>query len=266
MATAGIHPDRDVTMTVVPPPLTADAIAAGAIDGFCVNAPWNMIAVARGVGRVVAVKADIWPGAPEKVLGVRPDWAADHPETLSRLLVALDAAARWCDEPANRAPLAAMLAGATYVGAPEDIVRTLLADRFLVDPDGRMRDIPSYLTFHREAANFPWVSEGLWLYSQMVRWGQTTLSDEGVARAAAAYRPDLYRAALAHGDTPIPRLDHKMEGSATPVAIPAVSGLVTLPAAPFVDGRTFDADRLAEYIAAFPITTPFAGAPSADPL
>ncbi|CAN5260321.1 CmpA/NrtA family ABC transporter substrate-binding protein [soil metagenome] len=266
MATAGIHPDRDVIMTVVPPPLTADAITAGAIDGFCVNAPWNIIAVARGVGRVVAVKADIWPAAPEKVLGVRPDWAGSHPETLSRLLVALDAAARWCDVPGNRAPLAAMLADLAYVGAPEDIVRTLLTDRFLVDPDGRTRDIPSYLNFHREAANFPWFSEALWLYSQMVRWGQTTLSDEGVAKAAAAYRPDLYRAALAHGDTPIPRLDRKMEGSATPVAVPTATGAVTLRPDPFIDGRSFHADRLAEYIAAFPVATAFAGAPSADAL
>ena len=264
MGTAGIHPDRDVIMTVVPPPLTADAITAGAIDGFCVNAPWNMIAVARGVGRVVAVKADLWPAAPEKVLGVRPDWADSHPETLSRLLVALDAAARWCDVPENRAPLAAMLAGPAYVGAPEDIVRTLLTDRFLVDPDGRMRDIPSYLTFHDEAANFPWVSEALWLYSQMVRWGQTTLSEEGEARAAAAYRPDLYRAALAHSGTPIPRLDRKTEGSRTPVKIPTMTGSMTLRPDPFIDGRPFHADRLAEYVAGFPVATPFAGSLAAD--
>ena len=256
MGTAGIHPDRDVTMTVVPPPLTADAIAAGAIDGFCVNAPWNMIAVARGVGRVVAVKADIWPAAPEKVLGVRPDWAESHPETLARLIVALDAAARWCDVPDNRAPLAAMLAGPAYVGAPEDIVRTLLTDRFLVDPGGRMRDIPDYLTFHREAANFPWVSEALWLYSQMVRWGQTTLSGEGAARAAAAYRPDVYRAALAGSGTAIPLSDHKIEGCRTPSAVLTTNGAMALPPDPFIDGRAFQSERLADYVAGFPIATP----------
>ena len=119
MGAAGIHPDRDVTMTVVPPPFTADAMAAGAIDGFCVNAPWNVIAVERGVGRIVAVKADIWPSSPEKVLGVRPAWAEANAETLSRLMVALDAAARWCDAPENRPALAAMLADDAYVGAPE---------------------------------------------------------------------------------------------------------------------------------------------------
>lgn len=264
MGTAGIHPDRDVTMTVVPPPLAADAITAGAIDGFCVNAPWNMIAVARGVGRVVAVKADLWPAAPEKVLGVRPDWAEKHPETLSRLLVALDAAARWCDVPGNRAPLAAMLADAAYVGAPEDIVRTLLTDRFLVDLDGRMRDIPKYLTFYEEAANFPWVSEALWLYGQMVRWGQTTLSADGAARAAAAYRPDIYRSALGRSGTPIPRHDRKTEGSSVPVTVPTLNGALRLRPDPFIDGRPFYADRLAEYVAGFPIATPPGGSPAGD--
>ncbi|WP_237681873.1 hypothetical protein, partial [Agrobacterium vitis] len=32
-----------------------------------------MVASERGVGRIVAAKQDIWPSAPEKVLGMRPD-------------------------------------------------------------------------------------------------------------------------------------------------------------------------------------------------
>ena len=50
LAAAGIDPDSHVTMTVVPPPRTGDAMAARAIDGVCVNAPWNIIAVEKGVG------------------------------------------------------------------------------------------------------------------------------------------------------------------------------------------------------------------------
>jgi ABC-type nitrate/sulfonate/bicarbonate transport system substrate-binding protein len=79
LAAGGIDPDRDVKLVVVPPPMTSDALAAGAIDGFCVGAPWNMVASERGVGRIVAAKQDIWPAAPEKVIGMRPEWAATHP-------------------------------------------------------------------------------------------------------------------------------------------------------------------------------------------
>ena len=255
MAAAGIDPDRDVTMTVVPPPLTADAMAAGAIDGFCVNAPWNMIAVERGIGRVVAVKADIWPAAPEKVLGVRPDWARSQPETLSRLIVALDAAARWCDEPGNRPALAAMLAKPAYVGGSSALIGSLLSDRFVVDPDGTVRDIPDYLTFHREAANFPWVSEALWLYSQMARWGQAALTPQGIEAAASAYRPDLYRQALAGSSTPLPRADRKIEGRAVPIEIETTAGPMWLRAAPLLDGRAFDCGRIGDYIAGFPVAS-----------
>jgi len=266
MAAAGIDPDRDVTMTVVPPPLTADAMAAGAIDGFCVNAPWNMIAVERGVGRVVAVKADIWPAAPEKVLGVRPDWAESQPETLSRLIVTLDAAAKWCDVPENRPTLAAMLAEPAYVGGSSALIGWLLTDRFLVDPDGTLRDIPNYLTFHREAANFPWVSEALWLYSQMARWGQAPLTPQGIEHAASAYRPDLYRHALAGSSTPLPLVDRKVEGSATPIGIETTAGPMRLPAAPFLDGRTFEPDRIADYVSGFPVANPSAASGGHDPV
>ncbi len=123
LAAAGINPDTDVTMTVVPPPLTVDAMTTRAIDGFCVNAPWNMIAVEKGIGRMVATKADIWPSAPEKVLGVSPEWADENPETLSRLVVALDAAARWCDARENHAALADMMSDQAYLGVPSGLIR-----------------------------------------------------------------------------------------------------------------------------------------------
>ncbi len=47
LAAGGIDPDCDVKLVVVPPPLTSDALATGAIDGFCVGAPWNMVASER---------------------------------------------------------------------------------------------------------------------------------------------------------------------------------------------------------------------------
>lgn len=252
MAAGGIHPDRDVMMTVVPPPLTADALAAGAIDGFCVNAPWNMIAVEAGVGRVVATKLDLWPSAPEKVLGVRPDWADSNPETLSRLLVALDAAARWCDLPQNRAHLAEILANDAYIGTSADVLLRLLDGHFTIDPDGRVREIPDYFTFHSDAANFPWESEALWIYSQMVRWGQTAFEPAHVTEAARAFRPDIYRAALGHTGTAIPLADRRMEGL-DPAVIATTRGDLVLAGDQFIDGRIFDPERIADYVAGFDI-------------
>ncbi|WP_436015143.1 CmpA/NrtA family ABC transporter substrate-binding protein [Rhizobium sp. LjRoot254] len=241
LAAGGIDPDRDVKLVVVPPPMTSDALAAGAIDGFCVGAPWNMVASGRGVGRIVAAKQDIWPSAPEKVIGMRPEWAETHPETVFRLIVALDAAARWCDRPENHDALAQTLADNRYIAAPNDIIRNVLAGEFSLDAEGRRRIIPNYFSFHAGAANYPRPSQALWIYSQMMRWGQAPLRQEDIALAASAYRPDLYRLALGHAAAPSDG-DIRVEGASV--------------GDHFMDGHVFDPARLAEYVAAFAVKSP----------
>src|SRR5579863_4573383 len=75
MAAGGIDPDEDVRLVVLPPPYMVDSIASGQVDGFCVGAPWNSLAVELGVGRIVHFGSDIIARAPEKVLAVRASWA-----------------------------------------------------------------------------------------------------------------------------------------------------------------------------------------------
>ncbi|WP_445501362.1 CmpA/NrtA family ABC transporter substrate-binding protein [Microvirga sp. G4-2] len=254
LAAGGIDPDSDVIMTVVPPPLTVDAMAARAIDGFCVNAPWNMIAVEKGVGRIVATKADIWPSAPEKVLGVSPDWAEKNPETLSRLIVALDAAARWCDDPDNHGSLAEMLGAPTCVDASPDMILRLLKGELTVDPSGRTRSIENYLMFHGQAANFPWISQARWIYSQMVRWGQVAHNDACLPQVEAAYRPDIYRDVLATSATAVPLIDSKVEGVGSgPTVVPTTHADLVLDPHRFIDGRAFDANDIPAYVNGFAI-------------
>lgn len=238
LAAAGINPDTDVMMTIVPPPLTVDAMTTRAIDGFCVNAPWNVIAVEKGVGRMVATKADIWPSAPEKVLGVSPEWAEENPETLSRLIVALDAAARWCDDGQNHGALAEMMSDLAYVGVPSEMSRRLLSGQLTVDPDGRTRQVQNYLTFHDRSANFPWTSQALWIYSQMIRWGQVSYGEAGLSQVRAAYRPDMYREILGGSGVPVPSADSKIEGM-----VPDT----------FIDGRFFAPDDIPGYVTGFGI-------------
>ncbi len=60
-----------------------DALRNGLIDGFCVGAPWNSIAVASGLGRIAALGCDIAPDCPEKVLTL-PAEGADFAPALIR--------------------------------------------------------------------------------------------------------------------------------------------------------------------------------------
>ncbi len=236
LAAGGIDPDKDVKLVVVPPPLTSDALAAGAIDGFCVGAPWNMVASERGVGRIVAAKQDIWPSAPEKVIAMRPEWAETHPETVSRLIVALDAAARWCDEAENHDALAETLADSRFIAAPVDIIRHVLSGEFSLDAKGNRRVIADYFMFHRGLANYPRPSHALWLYSQMIRWGQVEFREDGLRAAASAYRPDLYRTALGAGPA---EADTGIEGNRDGDR--------------FMDGHVFDPSKMADYVQGFAV-------------
>jgi len=79
LAAAGIDPDVDLRLVVIPPPLMAASLRAGQIHGFCVGEPWNSLAVEQGIGRIVATKTELWRNSPEKVLGMRLSWAEANP-------------------------------------------------------------------------------------------------------------------------------------------------------------------------------------------
>ena len=254
LAAAGIHPDRDVRLVVIPPALVADAISAGHIDGFCVGEPWNSMAVEAGAGRIVATKAEIWRQSPGKVLGCRKDWADANPGRLAALIRALYRAGQWADDPANHEELAELLAEPRHVGEPARIIMRALSGRVVLAPGAAPVEIADFQNFHRHAATFPWRSHALWFYSQMVRWGQTTLGTDNVETAAAVYRPDLYRAALAGTGAVLPAASSKVEGALTrSEAVAAGSSDLTLGPDGFFDGRTFDPDHVEDYVDSFAI-------------
>lgn len=264
LASGGIHPDRDVELVVIPPPFVVDAMRDGLIDGVCVGAPWTSLGVRRGLARVVVVKPDIWRVGPEKVLAVREDFAEVESETLDALLRALKRAAEWADAPQNRGELAALLADADVLDLDADLVENALAGQVAIG-DGPPQTIENYLVFDRGAASFPWRSHALWFYSQMVRWGQAQLSDEGIAAAARAFRPDIYRRAFAGRDITLPAADAKVEGSLlADSAAGSTTGRLVLKRDVFFDGRVFEPGDVAGYVASFAIHSRRGGGSTAD--
>ena len=75
MAAGGVDPDEDVRLVVLPPPYMVESLANRHVDGFCVGAPWNSVAVDLGIGHILHFVSEILPRAAEKVLGVRERWA-----------------------------------------------------------------------------------------------------------------------------------------------------------------------------------------------
>lgn len=217
----------------------------GQIDGFCVGEPWNTVAVSKGAGRIATVKSAIWKSSPEKVLGVRADWARRNEQGLSQLIRALYRAAEWCGDPANHAALAHILARPEYVGQPASLIAHALDGTVIAK--GRAG---GFFEPFAHAATFPWQSHALWFYSQMVRWHQVEHTPANADRARRCYRPDLYRTALAPLSVPIPAANAKVEGAlraSEPVG--ATVGTLRLGPDGFFDGRIFDPDRLESYLA-----------------
>lgn len=197
LADAGLDPDDDVNLVVIPPPLLAESLARNRVDGFCVGAPWGSVAVEASGATIAATKSEIWPAGPEKVLGVREDWANANSDLLSALIRALTRAALWLDDPANHEEAARILERPVAIGVPAALLLRALRGRLVRRPGTEPDDDAAFLTFFRDGAGVPWRNHALWIMSQMIRWGLVRTPFSLQAKADRVYRPDLYRAALA---------------------------------------------------------------------
>jgi len=250
LGAAGVEPDRDLSLRVLPPSLMVEALRTGEIDGFIAGEPWSSVAVADGLAEIVMTGARIWQRGVEKVLAFRADWMERHPEAVDSLLVALARAAAWCDDPAHHEELADMLERPEYVGRPAAELLPALRGSLILRHGEPAVSIPDFLLFHREAAGFPWRSQALWIYSQFVRWGFVKADPETERQAAGVFRSDVYRRALSGTGLPMPGASMKVEGAiAEPLGVGAHRGALTLGADRFFDGRIFDPTDIAGYLA-----------------
>jgi NitT/TauT family transport system ATP-binding protein len=233
MAAGGVDPDEDVRLVVLPPPYMVDSLANGHVDAFCVGAPWNSVAVDLGVGHILHFVSDILVRAAEKVLAVRQSWSERNPDILAALIRAHARAAEFIEDPQNRAEAARILAQPERIGVDADVILRTLDGRLKISPDGTMRESSRYLLVGREGAARPDPVQAAWLYAQMVRWGQASISPEALTVAKAVFRPDLYDAALG------------LEGQATSGTTDSIGAFA---------GPAFDADNIAGHLASFAIS------------
>lgn len=194
MAAGGTDPDEDVRLVVLPPPYMVESLASGHVDGFCVGAPWNSVAVDSDVGRILHFGCEIMANVSEKVLAVRQRWAEDNRDTLSALVRALARAGKFVDDRNNHSAVAEVVARRIDV-VPELVVRTL-SGNLKVAPGDAISRSDRYIVVGREGASCPDPIQAAWAYAQIVRWAQAPLSEDLRAAAEEVFRADLYDAAL----------------------------------------------------------------------
>ncbi len=246
----GIDPDRDVEIVTVAPPFAAQALADGEVDGICVGEPWNSVAVDRGAGVIVAVTSQIWLRGVEKVLAMRTSAMEDNRDRTHRLIRALYRAGEAFVDPARLDAVAATLARPEYLDGSAALISRAVSDRILFARGHDPLHVPDFMFQHREAANFPWVSQAAWLYAQMCLAGHTTPDDVNYAAAQRVFRPDVYRAALRPLGVALPGASSKLEGGIVePLAVGTTQGRLILSADRFFDRRNFDPETLDTYLA-----------------
>lgn len=248
----GIDPDRDVAIVTVAPPFAPDALAAGEIDGICVGEPWNSVAVDRGVGVIVAVTSQIWLRGVEKVLAMRTARMEEDTDLTHRLLRALYRAGVAFVDPARREEIAAILAGPDYLDGSATLIGHAISDRIVFAQGAAPIDVPDFMFQHREAANFPWVSQAAWLYAQMCIAGHAAPNPADYDAAQRVFRPDVYRAALRPLGVPLPGASSKLEGGIVEaLGVGTTQGRLIMGADRFFDARSFDPADLAGYLGGF---------------
>ncbi len=236
---SGLPAPQGVDVRTFPPPLMAEALAAGEIDAFCVGEPWGSMAIEAGAGELLLPGRAIWSAAPEKVLAVRAEWAEAEPGLAGRLMRAVWRAGRWLCEPERNVTAAEILSRADYLDLPSEVIDRALTGQLFISASER-RHVRGFVEFHEGAATYPWRSQAVWIAAQMA--GRMGLEPIGATKAArAVFRTDLYRRHLADCGAVLPGAAEKLEGGiAAGTAAASETGRLILGENNFFDGRIFD--------------------------
>lgn len=237
----------DVHISVTPPPQMPATLEAGTIEGYSVGEPWNQAAVQKKIGVPVVTDEQIWKLNPEKVFGLRKDFAEKYPQTMAALLRAIIKAQQWldADNGKNRAEAVKILAQPNYVGADEAVIAASMTGKFTFGP-GDTRPAPDFNIFFNHYAGYPFYSDAIWYLTQMRRWGQVAGEKPDqwyFDTAKAVYRPDLYLTAA----------KQLVDKGVIPAdAVPQTDGFKA-PDSNFIDGKTYDGHKPNAYLAQFAI-------------
>ncbi|WP_417318595.1 CmpA/NrtA family ABC transporter substrate-binding protein [Emcibacter sp.] len=254
MASAGIDPDKDVRLIVIPPPQMVANLRAKNIVGYCVGEPWNERAVILGIGRTLITNYEIWNNNPEKVFGVNQEWADKYPNTHLAVVRALIEAGQWADKPENRLEVVKIISRRSYVNAPVDVVKMSMTGTYKYLKDAEPTPLPDFNVFYRYAATFPWKSHAAWFITQMLRWGQIEQPLDIMKAAGEVYRADIYREAAKSVGVPAPTIDLKTEGThAEPWTLSEATSPIPMGVDKFFDGKTFDPAKLMDYMSGFKV-------------
>ena len=230
LAEAGLDPDKDIQIRVVPPPEMVANLRAGNLDGYLGPDPFNQRAVYEEIGFIWMLSKDIWPGHPCCAFAATGEFASKYPNTFQALFRAIVDATQFAHEPANRKEIAKAIAPKNFLNQPVEVLEQVLTGTF---PDGlgNTRTVPDRIDFDP----FPWHSMATWILTQMKRWGYV--------KGDVDYKKIAEQVYLAAGCREVMKaLNYKAPAQNSTKHTFALGAT-----------RVFDPDKPEEYIRSFPI-------------
>jgi len=166
VAEAGLDPDKDIQIRVLPPPEMVANLRADNVDGYLSPDPFNQRAVYDGVGFIHKLTKDIWDKHPCCAFAASKAFIDTNPNTFLALFKSIIEATQYASDKSNRKEISAAIAPKNYLNQPVTVIEQVLTGTF-ADGLGNVRKVPDRIDFDP----FPWNSMAVWILSQMKRWG-----------------------------------------------------------------------------------------------
>ena len=195
LAANGVDPNKQADLVVIPPPQMVANMQSGTMDAFCVGEPWNERLVNKKIGYTAAQTGEIWKQHPEKAFAMRADWVKKNPNAALRLLMAVQQAQKWAENPANTPELAKILAEDKYVKASVDDILPRLQGTVDYGDGRKVTKSPYTMKFWSNNASFPYKSHDIWFVTEDIRWGYLPKGTDIKGLVNKVNRSDLWRAA-----------------------------------------------------------------------
>ena len=195
LAANGVDPNKQADLVVIPPPQMVANMQSGTMDAFCVGEPWNERLVNKKLGYTAAQTGEIWKQHPEKAFAMRADWVKKNPNAALRLLMAVQQAQKWAENPANTPELAKILAEDKYVKASVDDILPRLQGTVDYGDGRKVTKSPYTMKFWSNNASFPYKSHDIWFVTEDIRWGYLPKGTDIKGLVNKVNRSDLWRAA-----------------------------------------------------------------------
>jgi nitrate/nitrite transport system substrate-binding protein len=166
VAEAGLDPDKDIQIRVLPPPEMVANLRADNVDGYLSPDPFNQRAVYDGVGFIHKLTKEIWLGHPCCAFASSQKFIEENPNTFLALFKSILEATAFASNKGNRKEISAAIAPKNYLNQPVTVIEQVLTGRF-ADGLGKVRNEPDRIDFDP----FPYHSFAVWILTQMKRWG-----------------------------------------------------------------------------------------------